>query len=338
VIFEEIVQETLRPPDAVVDHSNLTERPGGSQHSGATGQAAHDPLTIFFMVESGPLELQAHRLIASLEVNCADNYRLVAFCRDDRVDDLNPATKNFLASTHTELRTLTKSFADGYPAGNKLIAASLVKASGWSIFMDTDMMLVRPTSFMSQAAGRRVSLCVDTVNGWTKSDAQWDALPNNLGMATLGHKIFLRDGATSFPLYNAGLVLFPPAGRSTSDFGQAWLETSLKLDVDAAIENKRPWLDTIALAACVIRDQSARPISEDWNCTTRNATASIRVLHYHGLRQLWQFDWEDRANAILAMSSSPYDTLNDAVIGHHNDLGLKGDLWRRAMLHGHLNK
>lgn len=270
-------------------------------------------------------------------MNCRDNFRLVAFCRDDRVDDLNPATKEFLAAMHTELRTLTNTFADGYPAGNKLIAASLVSSAGWSLFMDTDMLLVRPTSFMSQAAGRRVSLCVDTVNGWTNLDAQWEALAQNLDMASLGPKIVLRGGATSYPLYNAGLILFPPAGQGRSDFGHVWYETALRLDRDEAIENKRPWLDTIALAACVMRDQSARPISEDWNCTTRNASASTRVLHYHGLRQLRQFDWENRASAILAASSSPYDNLNDAVTGHREDLGVKGDLWRRAMRHGHLN-
>ncbi|MFT6944879.1 MAG: hypothetical protein ACJAUW_001457 [Yoonia sp.] len=82
-------------------------------------------------------------------------------------------------------------------------------------------------------------------------------------MATLGHKIALRGGATSFPLYNTGLVLFPPAGSGTPDFGQIWFDTALGLDVDDAIENKRPWLDTVALAACVIRVHSARPISED---------------------------------------------------------------------------
>jgi hypothetical protein len=321
--LEQIRQETPTAP--LADHVNTAVH------------VAQEPLTIYFMVEPGPLELQAHLLIASLEVNCRDAYRLVAFCRDDRADDLNPATKDFLASTKTELRTLTNTFADGYPAGNKLIAASLVKGSGWSLFMDTDMMLARPTAFMSQAAGRRVSVCVDTVNGWTHSDAQWDALAQNIGMANLGPKIVLRGGATSYPLYNAGLILFPPAGPSTGDFGQVWLETALQLDRDEAIENKRPWLDTIALAACVIHAQSARPISEDWNCTTRNATVQTRVLHYHGLRQLRQFDWEDRANAILKASSSPYDTLDAAVIGHRNDMGVKGDLWRRAMRHGHLN-
>ena len=328
-----IRQETPPFSNAIADQDTAV-RP---VHCEKTGDMTSDPLTIFFMVEPGPLELQAHLLVASLEVNCTDNYRLVAFCRDDRIDDLNPATKDFLASTNTELRILTNTFEDGYPAGNKLIAASLINASGWSVFMDTDMMLVRPSSFLSQAAGRRVSLCVDTVNGWTKSDAQWDALAHNLGMANLGHKIALRGGATSYPLYNAGLVLFPPPGPGTSDFGKVWLETAVGLDADEAIENKRPWLDTIALAACVIRDQSARPIAEDWNCTTRNATVDTRVLHYHGLRQLRQFDWENRANAILAASSSPYDTLNAAVTGHRNDMGVKGDLWRRAMRHGHLH-
>jgi hypothetical protein len=166
--FARIKQEILPSSDALMDQSTPDHR----QHCDSVGDVTSDPLTIFIMVEPGPLELQAHLLVAYLEVHCTDNYSLVAFCRDDRLDDLNPVTKDFQASTNTELRTLTNTFADGYPAGNKLIAAFLVKASGWSIFIDTDMMLVRPTSFLPQAAGRRVSLCVDTVNGWTKLDAQ----------------------------------------------------------------------------------------------------------------------------------------------------------------------
>jgi hypothetical protein len=303
----------------------------------ATAQRLHGaPLTVFFMVEPGPLELQAHLLVSSLTVNCLDPLQMVAFCRHDRIDALHALTREYLRQNGVELRALVNDFADGYPAGNKLIAAGQVEADGWSVFMDTDMLLVRPSSFLDEAAGRRVGVSIDTVNGWTKDDRQWQKLQERLNITSLGRKVRLAGGALSYPLFNAGLVMFPPASEDGKTFGDLWLETALDVDRDDEITNKRPWLDTIALAGALARDDApgVRPLSMDWNCTTRFAGDTTRILHYHGIKQLREYGWQECVNHILQRSRSPFATLGAAITTHAKTMKVAGDLQRRAMRHG----
>ena len=296
--------------------------------------AAQLPLTVFFMVEPGPLEAQAHLLVASLMVHCRDLFTMVGFCRHDRIDDLHPETHSFLALNGVALRSIENTFEDGYPAGNKLIAASAVQADGWAVFMDTDMCLVRDTSFMSVAVADRPAVCLDSVTGWAHNDGDYQAVANALGFAQFPPKQRLWGGTTAHPTYNAGLLLFPPAARGGKDFGQRWLENALIIDAAEEVGHKRPWLDTIALAGSIAKERHFRPLPLEWNCTTRMADAQTRILHYHGLRQIRGYGWTERVSAILAASPSPYDSFQAFMHAHKVDMGLTGDLERRAMRHG----
>ena len=58
------------------------------------------------------------------------------------------------------------------------------------------------------------------------------------------------------------------------------------------------------------------------------------IIHYHGLRQLKQYGWLDRVNAVLAASPSRFDSLWDLAFHYKRDLGIEGDVFRRAMRHG----
>ncbi len=296
--------------------------------------AAQLPLTIFFMVEPGPLEAQAHLLVASLMVHCRDLFSMVGFCRHDRIDDLHPETRSFLALNGVALRSIENTFEDGYPAGNKLIAAAAVQADGWAVFMDTDMCLVRDTSFMSVAVADRPAVCLDSVTGWAHNDGDYQAVADALGFAQFPPKQRLWGGALAHPTYNAGLLLFPPAARGGKDFGQRWLENALILDKAEEVGHKRPWLDTIALAGSIAKERHFRPLPLEWNCTTRMADDQTRILHYHGLRQIRGHGWTDRVSAILAASPSPYDSFQAFMHAHKVDMKLTGDLERRAMRHG----
>jgi hypothetical protein len=62
------------------------------------------------------------------------------------------------------------------------------------------------------------------------------------------------------------------------------------------------------------------------------------IIHYHGLRQLKVYNWLERVDALLATSISPYDSL--WALAHHykRDLAVEGDLFRRAMRHGHMTQ
>ncbi len=296
--------------------------------------AAQLPLTIFFMVEPGPLEAQAHLLVASLMVNCRDHFRMVGFCRHDRIGALHPQTRSFLESCGVVLRPIENSFADGYPAGNKLIAASQVQAEGWALFLDTDMCLMRDSSFMSLAVGDRTAVCLDTLPGWARSEDDYKAVAEALGFAGFPPEVRHWSGQVAHPSYNAGLILFAPADRKARDFGQRWYANALVLDRDDRIANTRPWLDTIALAGTIAQERYHRPLPLEWNCTTRLADDATRVLHYHGLRQIRGNNLTGQVSGILAASPSPYNTFGDFMHAHKVGMGLPGDLERRAMRHG----
>lgn len=102
-----------------------------------------------------------------------------------------------------------------------------------------------------------------------------------------------------------------------------------------ALTRKRPWLDTCSLLPA-LADPDAPPLQvldSRWNQTTELADAETMLVHYHGLRQLISFGWEQVTDQILAASDSPFDSLRDLVSTYRN-WGVEGDLFRRAMRHG----
>lgn len=293
-------------------------------------------LKIFFIVEPGPLEVQAHLLVSSLILNCRDDFVLQAFCRAERMPGLQAETQVFLAENNVPLCEIRNDFPDGYPAGNKLMAAAAVSDAEWFLFLDTDMVMMRPASFLAQAEAGRVAMCLDTVNGWSTRPEQWKLLFGTFGHAVPQEVILYPHGNTGPPLFNAGLVLFPGEGPEGRHFGQHWHATSRLLDALPNLNAKRPWLDTIALLPTFAQHPVFGPtrLPRIWNNTTSMSQDDAVIIHYHGLRQLKQYGWLDRVNAVLAASPSRYDSLWDLAFHYKRDLGIEGDVFRRAMRHG----
>lgn len=293
-------------------------------------------LKIFFMVEPGPLEVQAHLLISSLRVHCKDDFVMEGFCRAERMEGLQEETLEYLAQCDVDLTPITNDFADGYPAGNKLIAAHAVTGADWYLFMDTDMVMVRDAAILSESAPGQVGLCVDTINGWTTEDAQWQMLFGAADHAPPNEVIDYPHGGKGRVIYNAGLILFPDAGEGVPHFGQVWHDMARKLDAVDALANRRPWLDTISILPALATNPAWGPkrLDRKWNNTTKFITTDQIVIHYHGLRQLKMFGQLEKMDAILRASPSSYEGLWSLAYHYKRDLGVDGDLFRRAMRHG----
>jgi hypothetical protein len=293
-------------------------------------------LKIFFIVEPGPLEVQAHLLVASLILNCRDDFSLQAFCRAERLSGLQAETVTFLANSGVRLDAIRNDFPDGYPAGNKLIAAAEVADADWFLFLDTDMVMMRPASFLEGVATGQVAMCLDTVNGWSTNPDQWKLLFGTFGQTVPEEVIHYPQGNTGPPLFNAGLVLFPADGPDGRHFGQHWLMTAKTLDAVPGLDSKRPWLDTIALLPALAQYPQFGPtrLPRLWNNTTSLAQDDAVIVHYHGIRQLKQYGWLERVDAVLAAAPSPHDSLWVLAYHYKRDLGIDGDVFRRAMRHG----
>lgn len=293
-------------------------------------------LKIFFIVEPGPLEVQAHLLVASLLLNCRDAFSLQAFCRTERMAGLQAETLQFLSDCGVRLQAIDNDFHDGYPAGNKLIAAGAVSDADWFLFLDTDMVMIRPASILAEAEDGKVAMCLDTINGWSEQPSQWQMVYGAFGLPVPDEVISYPHGNTGPPLFNAGLILFPGAGPERRHFGWHWLKTARALDALPGLARKRPWLDTIAILPTIGRFPQFGPtrLSRVWNNTTSLARDDAKIIHYHGLRQIKEFGWLDRVDAILGASRSPYDSVWHLAYHYKRDLGAEGDLFRRAMRHG----
>jgi hypothetical protein len=293
-------------------------------------------LKIFFIVEPGPLEVQAHLLVSSLVLNCRDCFSLQAFCRAERVSGLQAETLAFLADHHVELSVIENDFPDGYPAGNKLIAASAVSGADWFLFLDTDMVMMRPASFLAEAEDGRAAMCLDTINGWSNKPEQWSRLFGAFGLSVPEEVIVYPHGNEGPPIYNAGLLLFPDNGPQGRHFGQLWLATAKTLDALPDLDSKRPWLDTIAVLPTLAQFPQFGPkrLPRIWNNTTSMSEDDAVIVHYHGIRQIKQFGWLDRVDQVLAASPSPFDSLWALAFHFKRALGVEGDVFRRAMRHG----
>ncbi len=297
-------------------------------------------LKIFFIVEPGPLEVQAHLLVASLVLNCRDDFVLHSFCRAERIAGLQAETLAFLSDQSVELTPIVNDFLDGYPAGNKLIAADAVSGADWFLFLDTDMVMMRPASILAEAEAGRVAMCLDTINGWSSKPEQWKLLFGSFGQEVPDEVISYPHGNTGPPMFNAGLVLFPADLVDGRHFGQLWLETAKTLDALPDIEAKRPWLDTISLLPTFARFPQFGPtrMSSAWNNTASLAQEDVVILHYHGIRQIKKYDLLEKVDQVLAASPSRFDGVFALALHYKRGLGIEGDVFRRAMRHGHLTQ
>ncbi len=293
-------------------------------------------LKIFFIVEPGPLEVQAHLLIASLRLNCRDDFTLQAFCRAERISGLQAETRQFLEDNAVSLSPVVNDFPDGYPAGNKLLAAAAVTGADWFLFLDTDMVMLRPASIMDEAVAGRVAMCLDTINAWTDQADQWRLLFNTFDLPVPEEIVHYPHGNTGPPIFNAGLLLFPAPGEDGVHFGQQWLQNARTLDAIPTLTKKRPWLDTISLLPTLNQRAAWGPLRlpRTWNNTSSLATEDAIILHYHGLRQLKQYGWLERADAVLQAAASPHDSVFGLAWHYSRTLGVAGDVFRRAMRHG----
>ncbi len=247
--------------------------------------------SIIFIVDYGKLEWQSICLAASIRAFVRDrDFEIIAYCPEDRVDGLEDITKTWLAKFGVEIRPLDTSsqYAPAYPHGNKILACAAPRESRYCLFMDTDMIFVRPTNLGPLFAEGGFCAARETNARWAGELALWDRLyAKNAPDAPRDLAVFSNQRvAPSY--YNAGFFGFddgPIAQKAGQRFGEIWRDISYQIDADSEISEKRPFLDQISLPVAVGASAfTPTELSADYNTHIRfepEAGPGVRVLHYH---------------------------------------------------------
>ena len=288
---------------------------------------------IFFVADGARLEWQSWLLAASLAEAHAGHtgVHLYAYASADWLPQVGPVTRAIYAATGVELRPLPPApdWAKPYPHGNKIIAATDRRGDGRAIFLDTDMVCLKPLTALSDLPETHIAAAPEGRPTWGP-DERWDRAYAHFGLPMPEARIRLLRGSRPLhvPYFNAGLVAMPEGpGPDGARFADRWLETALAFDRDCAIAYKRPWLDQITLPLTMARfGYTAHVLEESWNHSLSHRGSAIadtpyaHILHYHRCRFLEEApQWPGLRDRFLDLVPEAH---RDAARQGLRDLGL----------------
>jgi hypothetical protein len=271
-----------------------------AQHvaSDTQDEAIGNRLAIVIMVEPGFLEWQSILLCSALAQCCKTPYAVHPYCRADRINALHPFTKEFLNAQTEGVRPINPAFNGEYPNGNKIYACAEHRKEQYTLFLDTDILPLRPFDLKFLMRPNLVAGVQGKVATWSNATGRWKKLYALAGCDGPDTYKVVGDETLAHPYLNAGFVFF-----SDPEMARKWLDVALMVDFDETIEQKRPWLDQITLPVAVAANNSALAfLPNQWN---RNCDAEVaqrqkvKLLHYHTLINIVEKGHKDFADALL---------------------------------------
>lgn len=254
---------------------------------------------IFFVADGARLEWQSWLLAASLAHAHAGQpgVKRYAYCSADWLPQISPTTRAIYDKASVELRLLPPApdWAKPYPHGNKILAATDWRGPGRSIFLDTDMVCLKPLTELAGLSDTQVAAAPEGRPTWGPEDRWARAYAHyDLPLPTARVRLLRGSQPEHLPYFNAGLVAMPEATQPDGKrFAQHWLETALDFDHRCKIAGKRPWLDQISLPLTLARfGYGAHVLGESWNYALSHRgndiarTPDAHILHYHRFRFL----------------------------------------------------
>ena len=254
---------------------------------------------LFFVADGDRLEMQSWLLAASLAQahEGQAGVHLYAYAGAEWLPQIGPVTRSVYRAAGVELRPLPSppDWAKPYPHGNKIVAATDWRGPGRSVFLDTDMVCLKPLTELSDLPETHVAAAPEGRSTWGPED-RWERAYAHFELALPQGRVRLLRGdrPEHLPYFNAGLVAMPETPHADGRrFSALWLETALDFDHRCKIANKRPWLDQITLPLTMARfGYEAHVLDESWNYALSfrgsdiQRTPDAHILHYHRFRYL----------------------------------------------------
>lgn len=158
-------------------------------------------------------------------------------------------TQKFLSQLHVRIEPIENPVGLDYPTANKLACFSLPTTRRMRIFVDSDLLCLKPFNPDELHGGCLNAKPADLATWGTEE--QWKIAYQAVGESFPAHALVRAtvSGELMRPYFNAGFI----AVDSVLDFGQAWIQSARAIEKQTEITNKRPWLDQIALPIAAVR-------------------------------------------------------------------------------------
>jgi len=204
---------------------------------------------IIFVCQAGELEIKSLLLAASLTRYLTGDYELIAAVPQFPIHycQLTDETQTLLHTLGIRQVPITNPINDDYPIGHKVAALGVQTTAEQVIFLDSDILCLRPLApdLLFNAA---VNAKPADLVSFGRDIAIWQAvyqlfdlpLPTRRMLASVSGELML-------PYFNAGVI----AVNNGLAFAEKWQASCLAIDAAPTIPNKRPWLDQIALPIAI---------------------------------------------------------------------------------------
>ncbi|WP_316012937.1 hypothetical protein [Roseobacter sp. HKCCA0434] len=247
-------------------------------------------LALIWVIDAGKFEWQAVLLLISILERFAPEERpaLHAYLPADAADAVSPDVLDFHRRNGVTVQVLPP-MADAldpdYRHGHKILACAMPRRVDATMFLDTDTVILRRCDPLSVLEKVDLAAMPSHHTPWAPhQSARWRDLYRQAGWDW--DAAALLQGA--HPHFNAGVILFregPIIGRRR--FGEAWRDTARQIDALDGLEERRPWLDQIALGALAAQLDPDRiaPLDAGWNYPITQVDEEIpvtaRIIHHH---------------------------------------------------------
>jgi hypothetical protein len=261
------------------DGGNMAERGNG----GLSRLAGKCP-TLVFVAHGGPLEAKSALLAASLARDYLPGKIVCRVMRPAALwGALDPETEALLEDLGVRLLPAENRVDETYAHGNKVAAFDGI--SGPAVFLDSDILLMCPFSWhpdLDTELGCDIAAKPADIDTFARGGGSWARVwklfdldvPPRSQVSTASREAMR-------PYFNAGFL----AVRDGDAFSAMWVDTVRRIDADARIGNKRPWLDQIGLPVAAARlGWPIRDLDDRFNFPCHLAPiagASPYFAHYH---------------------------------------------------------
>lgn len=246
--------------------------------------------SFIFVCQAGELEIKALLLAASLRDHLACNYELIAAVPQppEIWGQCQPETLDQLRQWNVKIAPIENHVDTAYPIGNKLSCLLLPCDGDKQVFLDSDILCVRPFEYDPlfavpfNAKPADIPTCGTDIGLWRHLYALADLpCPDTRVLATVTQDLMM-------PYFNAGVI----GVHADQLLGRTWLECTRLIHGDANFQNEmfgvnKIYLDQLGLALAVAKlGLNVGCLSEAYNFPGHLKVIADGFLpifyHYHG--------------------------------------------------------